>query len=321
MNEGQRTRCLQCGALAAPGDEWCGQCYARLTRTSEPSPATAIRSPTPPPATPGAAGTPIVPAPPMPAAPEGSGEVPREDRRSGVERRTDDVRRAPVDRRAGEDRRSPEGRPTPASLLSALWEMPTVPEPTRLVSPTPAPGPPGTAPADSPTFLDGEPLRPGPTWPCAVCQTPNPLDRDTCVTCGAPFARLFDEPGARTDVRPSTALRFSLLFPGLGHAVAGRKAEGLARAILFAWCAATAAILLLAVHPAGGLGILAPMAMVFAAGTAVWYGATAYDAYRLAGGEPQVVTSKVMLYAVAAMMMLSIGSVFLMVSRAAHVGH
>ena len=102
--------------------------------------------------------------------------------------------------------------------------------------------------------------------------------------------------------------------------MAGRKPEGAARAILFVWCAATALLLLLT-HPAGGLGMLAPMAVVFVLGSIVWYLITAVDAYRVATGDKQFVSSKVMLYSVAAMMMLSVGSVFLMVTKAGHLPH
>jgi hypothetical protein len=237
----------------------------------------------------------------------------------GEERLTGDVRRAQVDRRVGEDRRSPDGRPTPASLLSALWAMPTVPEPEGLAPPMPPEGP-ASSNGAAPALTGAAPARPQPAWPCAVCETPNPLERDTCQSCGAPFARLFQDPEARPDVDPRKAMRRSLIFPGLGHAAAGRKAEGVARGILFLWCAGTAVVLLLT-HGAGGLGILAPMAIVFVLASIVWYGLTAIDAYRLADGERQIVTSKVMLYGVAAMMMLSVGTVFFMVTRAGHLGH
>jgi hypothetical protein len=255
----------------------------------------------------------------MPVSPAGPAPAPRDDRRSGAERRSGDVRRSPVDRRVGEDRRSPDGRPTPASLLSALWAMPTVPEPEGLAPPM-VPDPPSRSNGSAPTFTEAEPVRPQPMWACAVCETPNALERDTCSSCGASFARLFQDPDARPDVEPRTAMRRSLILPGLGHAAAGRKAEGVARAILFLWCAGTAAVLLLT-HGAGGLGILAPMAIVFVLGAMAWYGLTAVDAYRLANGEREIVTPKAMLYGVAALMMLSVGSVFLMVTHASHVGH
>jgi hypothetical protein len=41
----------------------------------------------------------------------------------------------------------------------------------------------------------------------------------------------------------------------------------------------------------------------------------------VATGDKQFVSSKVMLYSVAAMMMLSVGSVFLMVTKAGHLPH
>ena len=310
MSGQERIRCSTCGALAAPGDEWCGQCYARLVR--EPSPSGTKQAAAPQAEDP-RAGHPSVPPPPMPVPPAQE----RVDRRMGDERRTEAVRRAPVDRRAGEDRRSPAGRPTPAALLNQLWEMPTVPEPEGLAPPMT--GGTGAEAPGEPTFLDA-PAKPVPTWPCAVCETQNPLARDTCMSCGAPFARLFKEEAARPQVPASKAARWSLLYPGLGHAVLGRRAEGVARAILFTWCAATA-ILLLSAHPAGGLGILLPMAVVFVLGSLLWYGVTALDAARLANGAHQVVTSKIMLYSVAALMMMSVGSVFLMVIKAGHLSH
>ncbi len=318
VTEEQSFRCPRCGALAAAGAEWCGQCFARLGRPAEP---TVARS-APQAGTAPEANHPNVPPPPMPVPPgEPGGD---RDRRVTDERRGGDPRRAPVDRRVGEDRRSVDGRPTPASLLAALWEMPTVPEPERLAPPSgpmdrhPSRTAAGHAPeADEPTFLDAPPRA---TWPCAVCDTPNDLERDTCASCGAPFSRLFQEPDVRPEVDPKKAFKFSLIFPGLGHAVAGRKPEGAARAILFVWCAATALLLLLT-HPVGGLGMLAPMAVVFVLGSIVWYLITAVDAYRVATGDKQLVSAKVMLYSVAALMMLSVGSVFLMVTKVGHLPH
>ena len=37
MSQQERIRCPRCGALAAPGDEWCGQCYAKLVREASPT--------------------------------------------------------------------------------------------------------------------------------------------------------------------------------------------------------------------------------------------------------------------------------------------
>lgn len=315
MTEEQRIRCPQCGALAAAGAEWCGQCFASLSRPAEPTVVRAPQAGVTPQA--GAAPHPNVPAPPMPVAPYDPDEAePARDRRFADERR-----QTPTDRRVGEDRRGVEGDATPASLLAALWDMPTVPEPAGLAAPPtdpmdrhPSQTAPGHAPGE-PTFLDAEPL-PRATWPCAVCGSPNALERDTCSACGAPFSRLFQEPETNPDVDPAKAAKYSLIFPGFGHAIAGRKAEGVARAILFVWCAATALLMLMS-H-AGG--IMSVMAIVFVLGSIGWYLVTALDAYRVASGDRQIVTSKVMLYSVAALMMLSVGSVFLMVTKASHLG-
>jgi hypothetical protein len=335
VSEQQRIRCPKCSALAAPGAEWCGQCFARLVEPVEPRQAPAPRR---------AAAPQLpqndVPAPPMPVAPydpaiegerrEGGERRMQEARRAPVDRRVGEDRRAPVDRRVGEDRRAEDGHPTPASLLAALWEMPTVPEPAGLNGPGASPSthpsaiasgnpPPASVPTE-PLFLDAEPLPPRATWPCAVCGSPNDLDDDMCTSCGAPFSRLFQEESSLPKVDPKRAARASLILPGLGHAVAGKKAEGVARAILFFWCAATA-ILLLAARPAGGLGILAPMAVVFVLCTLLWYAVTALDAVRLASGDKQLVSPKLMLYGVAALMMLSVGSAFLLVTKASHLPH
>ncbi|HEX9312657.1 MAG TPA: hypothetical protein VGA30_07530 [Actinomycetota bacterium] len=299
----ERIRCPNCGAMATPGVEWCGQCFAKLGPPGRQEPEQG------PPGQ-----VPEVPAPPMPVPPAPQAEG---DPRSG------DPARSPSRPEEGSQRRSASGKGTPASLLTELWELPTVPEPDVKGIPAPQDRPAGAEPrpAEAPPgggqFVGGEPVKPRPTWPCAVCGAANDLELDTCASCGAPFARLFQEGVATNDVEPKRAVAFSLAFPGLGHAVAGRKAEGLARAILFAWAAATA-ILLLTAHPAGGLGFLAPMAMLFVLSAIVWYAVTALDAFRLTSGQRQIVSSKVMLYGVAGLMLVSVASVLIMVTKAGH---
>ncbi|MFL5800041.1 MAG: hypothetical protein ACJ77A_19190 [Actinomycetota bacterium] len=288
-----RIRCPNCGALASPGVEWCGQCYAKLG-----PPAGQEHEPGP-----GGQG-PNVPAPPMPAPPAGSGA------QAG----------SPQGPAEGTEGSGASARGTPASLLTELWELPTVPEPQVKGAPVQHDQAPDgaahheEAPPGGGQFVDGEPAKPRPTWPCAVCGAANDIELDSCASCGAPFARLFQEEAAGPTAEPKRAVAFSLVFPGLGHAVAGKRAEGLARAILFAWAAATA-ILLLTAHPAGGLGFLAPMAMLFVLGAILWYAVTALDAFRLASGQRQIVSSKVMLYGVASLMLVSVASVLIMVTK------
>ncbi|HEX9376332.1 MAG TPA: hypothetical protein VGB19_08850 [Actinomycetota bacterium] len=327
MSTDARIRCDQCGALASPGAEWCQQCYARLTGAAAASPTPAGRHAGPPAE---------VPAPPMPVAPRAPRNL---DGIPTVMASTDAHTGAGADL---ERPAEPHGPQNPSTLLAALWELPTVPGPdirrdlpvrpghhpgaVEAGGPDPAaepssPAPGGPSPnGDGTTFTDGPPTdqaRPSPTWPCAVCGRPNDLSRDTCSVCGASFSKLFEQEETRPKVAPNTAVARSLMFPGLGHAAAGRKAEGLARAVLFLWCAGTA-LFLLTNPPARGLGILLPMAVVFVMGALVLYAATALDAFRLASGEKQLLSSRSLLYGTAGLMMLSVGSLFLMVTRAGH---
>jgi len=149
-----------------------------------------------------------------------------------------------------------------------------------------------------------------------VCGEANDLSRDTCAVCLAPFSKLFETASA-PQVEPRAAAARSLIFPGLGHAAAGRGAEGVARGILFLWCVATGAALLLG-HPAGGLGALLPVAAVFLLAALAFYAVTALDAARVALGEPQLLSPKGLLYGTAGMMGLSIVALFFLISRGTH---
>ena len=94
------------------------------------------------------------------------------------------------------------------------------PEPEALVPAQPAPDP-LSAPLDAgPNPLNAPvattPMA-GPTWPCTVCGTANPLDRDACVSCGSGFlagarneAPLLDLPVVGDLTRFSRAQRFGL---------------------------------------------------------------------------------------------------------------
>src|SRR2546423_7233840 len=76
-----------------------------------------------------------------------------------------------------------------------------------------------------------------PTWPCAVCETENPIELDSCAACGAPFSRLFQQPESGPHVDPRSAVVRSLLFPGLGQIHCGRTADGVTPAGLYPWAA------------------------------------------------------------------------------------
>jgi hypothetical protein len=141
-------------------------------------------------------------------------------------------------------------------------------------------------------------------WVCPTCGTENPLDASTCSSCGTSFGKLFVEPAARRPLPPpGRAATLSLAFPGLGHATAGRVAEGLARAIVFAYMVGTGlAILILG----GGSGILLPLTVMSLLAAVGLYGVTAIDAYRLASGDDQILSTRTLLYAGVGMMLLTL---------------
>ena len=151
--------------------------------------------------------------------------------------------------------------------------------------------------------------RPAPsaTWPCPVCQTDNPIERDTCRACGTSFATLLrDEPRPRT-VDPRDAFVRSLLFPGLGHRMIGRGGDGLARAVLVLMTLAIAAVTI-ASGRGGGSGVAAVGAL-FGALALVAYLGTAFEAARMARGRPAAVTSRGILWIVVGLL---IGSVLIL---------
>jgi ribosomal protein L40E/TM2 domain-containing membrane protein YozV len=144
----------------------------------------------------------------------------------------------------------------------------------------------------------------GIVWACPTCDSENPIEATSCRTCGTPFGRLLEEKPPRPRVASGRAVAFSLLFPGLGHFVAGRGAEGLARAVLFAYAVATAVTILLATEgrPGPFLSLLAASAVVAIA----LYAVSAVDAGRAAGGQPALFGSRVLLYGGAALILLTV---------------
>jgi hypothetical protein len=191
---------------------------------------------------------------------------------------------------------TPEPEPTPAAGSEAAVE----PEPEAAVGPEPAPGPaPGR---DAPVrTAKGEP-----TWTCPACETPNAIDLDRCGVCGTPFASLFAEPEPPRRIEPSRAFAWSLLLPGLGHWKAGRKLEGAARMVLCVWTLGTVVVLLTARSGRGGLGPAGPLVWLFAVATLVLWVTSAVDARRVAGGEPPLVSSRQLLWAVVGLVIASV---------------
>jgi hypothetical protein len=134
------------------------------------------------------------------------------------------------------------------------------------------------------------------TWPCAACLHENPIDLDTCELCGTSFATLMRADEKPPEVEPTAALRRSLIFPGLGHALVGRPLDGLARGALFAMLLVMLLIVLLS-------GLSSTVAVVvfllFLAMALVAYAGAAWEAYRLADGDPPFVSSRTLLWVTA----------------------
>ncbi len=154
-----------------------------------------------------------------------------------------------------------------------------------------------------------------PTWPCPICDGKNAIELDFCATCGASFASLMREETVKVKVDPRAAFRRSLVFPGLGHRmVPGRDVDGFARATLFAMLLIATLMLGLSGVRAGAVLLLF---LVYLGASVAVYLMTAFEAARLAeGGEP-LVSSRALLWATVAILLLSIVIVAFVISTAA----
>jgi hypothetical protein len=140
-------------------------------------------------------------------------------------------------------------------------------------------------------------------WPCSVCGARNPIELDACATCGTSLRSLFDEQRDRPRIEPASAFRWSLLYPGLGHAKAGSGLDGFARGVLFTMLVLMAGLVLATGATSGPLfGIL-----TLFGGTAVAvYFFSAAEAYRLAEGGSPFVPAKFLLWGAVVIIVLSV---------------
>jgi hypothetical protein len=144
------------------------------------------------------------------------------------------------------------------------------------------------------------------TWTCAVCGEVNPIELSNCVVCGTSFTRLFAEPEEAPSLDPEKAAVWSILFPGLGHWKLGRKADGVARMVLFLWTFGTLVLLLASRFGKGGLGPVVALAGLFAIASGALYVTSIVDAYRLARGDDPLVSSRVLLWSSAGFVLLTV---------------
>jgi hypothetical protein len=129
------------------------------------------------------------------------------------------------------------------------------------------------------------------------------MELDVCSVCGTSFGQLLrqEEPGPT--VSPRDAFLWSLTFPGVGHAKAGRAADGIARGTLFVLTfGLTLVIVLSGVSSASVFGVV-----VLLLGSAlVLYLGSAAEAYRIADGGSPFVSARMLLWATVGLVMLSV---------------
>ena len=154
-------------------------------------------------------------------------------------------------------------------------------------------------PASDPS---GAPRAPA-SWACPTCEHANPIDLDVCAVCGTPFAALFREGEERPSVEPRAALLRSLVFPGLGHALLGRGADGVARGMLFLWTFGTTLLILVSGVSSGPLAGLLALYGLLAISV---YTLTALEAYRLAQGAGPIVSSRTLLWGAVSLVLVSV---------------
>jgi hypothetical protein len=96
------------------------------------------------------------------------------------------------------------------------------------------------------------------------------------------------------------------MLPGLGHWRLRRKADAVARFVLFLWTFGTLAVIVVSRFGKGGLGPTLPLVALFAFAALVVYVLSAVDAYRLARGDDALVSSRTLLWGSAALVISSV---------------
>lgn len=142
-----------------------------------------------------------------------------------------------------------------------------------------------------------------PLWPCPTCGDSNPIELDNCATCGTPFAALMRQDEVRPNVEPSVAFRRSLRYPGLGHQLVGRGADGLARGVLFTVFVLIALLILLS--GSRSPAVIA-MLLLFGGGALLVYMMSAIEARQLAEGGGLIVPSRTLMWFTVGVLLSSI---------------
>lgn len=142
------------------------------------------------------------------------------------------------------------------------------------------------------------------TWPCPTCGAQNPIELDICEVCGTSFAQLLREEKPRPTVPPRDAFLWSLTFPGVGHAKAGRVADGIARGSLFALTSGLALVIIVSGIASGV--VMAVLALLVITALTLYLG-SAIEAYRIADGGEVFVSPRTLLWATVVLIMIAVG--------------
>ena len=153
-----------------------------------------------------------------------------------------------------------------------------------------------------------EPL---PPWECPMCGLENPFDGQVCSACGTPFGRLFEEPKAVSGIAPKDAA-FAGLVPGMGHYKMGLHADGVVRMFVFA--ASLVVLVMFASSSPEGAAVL--ITALFALMTGLCVAESAYDSFRLASRERELVSAVRILWVFLGVFGLAVLAVFV-ISRPA----
>jgi hypothetical protein len=140
-------------------------------------------------------------------------------------------------------------------------------------------------------------------WPCPTCGSLNPLELDVCTVCGTSFAQLLRQDEPVPTVSPRDAFLWSLTFPGVGHAKAGRAPDGIARGTLFVLTFGLALVIVLS--GVSSPPVFAVVALLLVSAITIYLGSAA-EAYRIADGGTTFVSSRALLWATVALIMIAV---------------
>jgi len=131
---------------------------------------------------------------------------------------------------------APFSKPGPAELFTASVATALAVEPSGNIPSG------GEHAGDTAVAAGSKPDPTGAGWTCAACDSPNPLDTNSCTVCGASIYDAFGaERHSGPDVKPRTALLWALFIPGMGHGKTGDGLLGLTLAALIVFSAVASA--------------------------------------------------------------------------------